>query len=309
MWRRVFVVPLAAVSAIACSSSSGSGSASSASGFGQQFCQLLEPCCASAGLSTSGTLCEAFIQAVASKGTYNASAGQACINALQAASKATDFCTNLGGNVPQCNDVLGSGGNAGPGQPCNSSDDCAKAKGGSAICYAETNFVDGGTTSTSTCVQTQTGMAGQGPCVATIQGDATYFVLGAGNPPATGYTCDVADGVYCSSGTQNCAALLATGQPCTGNLQCATSDYCGFSQMGGQTCQSRVPVGSSCANGGTGSCAANAYCDTSSFTCQAQLGTGAACSTSQQCASDDCNNGKCSGTGNLGLALLCGNGP
>lgn len=306
MRRLVFVMPLVAAWVAACSSSSGSGNASSASGFGQEFCQLLEPCCADAGLSTSGTLCEAFVEAAANKGTYNPSAGQACISALQAASKSSTFCTDFGGNLPQCNDVLGGSGAAGPGKPCTTSSDCAPAPGGSALCYSVTNFVDGGTNSTSTCVQTQTGKSGQSPCVGTVQGDTTYFSLTGGSPPDTGYTCNVADGVYCDSSTQTCTALGTTGQTCTGNQECVASDYCGFSSTGGQSCQPRTPVGSSCGSGGNNQCVAGSYCDPSSFVCAVQLANGAACSTSQQCASGTCNNGKCSGTNNLALGLLCG---
>jgi hypothetical protein len=253
-------------------------------------------------------LCQAFVDGAASKGTYNASAGQACINALQAASKGATFCTDFGGNLPQCNDVFGAaGGGAGPGQPCNQDSDCAKASGGSAICYSQTTFVDGGTTSTSTCIQTQKGTAGQSPCVGTVQGNTTYFGLNGGTPPGMGYTCDVASGIYCDSNTQKCTALGTTGQTCSGNQECVASDYCGFGGTTGSTCQPRNPVGSMCMNNGTNPCVANAYCDTSSGTCKAQLATGSACTTNQQCASGTCNNNKCSGSSNFGLALLCGN--
>jgi hypothetical protein len=307
MKRLVVLVPFVAGWIAACSSSSGSGDTSSASGFGQQFCGLLEPCCADAGLSTNGTLCQAFVNEAASKGTYNASAGQACISALQAASKSSTFCTDFGGNLPQCSNVFGAtGGGAGPGQPCNTDNDCAKASGGSAICYTQTNFVDGGTTSTSTCVQTQKGKAGQSPCVGTIQGNTTYFSLSSGMVPGMGYTCDVADGVYCDSNTQKCTALAMTGQTCNGNEQCVASDYCAFGGTTGQTCQARVAVGSMCTNNGSNPCVTGSSCDPNSGTCKAQLPSGAACTTSQECQSGICNNGKCSGTSNLGLALLCG---
>jgi hypothetical protein len=252
-------------------------------------------------------LCQAFVNEAASKGTYNPTAGQACINALQAASKSSTFCTDFGGNLPQCNNVFGpTGGGAGPGQPCNTSSDCAKASGGSAICYSQTTFVDGGSTSTSTCVQTQKGTAGQGPCVGTVQGNTTYFALGSGTPPGMGYTCDVATGVYCNSNTQKCTALGTTGQMCNGDEQCVASDYCPFGGPNGSTCQPRIAVGSACTNNGSNSCVPDAYCDQSSSTCKAQLASGSACMTSQECQSGICNNSKCTGSSNLGLALLCG---
>lgn len=306
MKRLVVVLPLFLGWFVACSSSSGSGDASSASGFGQEFCQLIEPCCADAGLSTSGSQCQLFVGAAESKGTYDPNAGQACLTAMQQASKSSTFCTDLGGDLPQCDSVFGSGGgSAGPGQPCTTDNDCAKAAGGSAICFTTTNFVDGGSSSTSTCVQTQSGMAGQGPCIGTVQGDVTYF-QGSGNgaPPSMGYTCNVANGVSCSSTTQKCTALAATGQPCESDQECVTSDYCAFGGTGSSTCQARAAVGAMC--GGGAQCATTAYCDSSSSTCKALLPDGTACATSEQCQSSGCNNGKCTGSNNLGLALLCG---
>jgi hypothetical protein len=155
-------------------------------------------------------------------------------------------------------------------------------------------------------VQAQVGMAGQGPCVATIQGDVTYFTFGSGKTPTMGVTCNVADGVYCDSTSQKCTALAATGQACQQDQQCAASDYCAFGSTTGSTCQPRIAVGSACMNTGSNVCVANAYCEPSSNTCKAQLATGAACSTNEECQSGTCNNGKCSGSANLGLALLCG---
>ncbi len=308
MKRGVVVVPLVAAWIVACSSSNGSGDASTASGFGQQFCQLLAPCCADAGLSTNGTLCQAFVSEAASKGTYDATAGQACLGALQQASKSSTFCTDFGGNLPQCSDVFGPGATAaGPGQACMTDSDCAKAAGGGAVCLTQTNFVDGGSNSTSTCVQTQNGMAGQGPCVATVQGNVTYFQWGSGAPPSMGYTCNVADGVSCDATTQKCRALGATGQSCQQDQDCVTTDYCDFSGTGGSTCQPRVAVGAACAGTTSARCVTTAYCDSSSSTCKALLANGSACTTSEQCQSSICNNGKCSGSSNLGLALLCGN--
>lgn len=301
------LVPLIAAWIAACSSSS-SGDTSTASGFGQQFCQLLEPCCADAGLSTSGTLCQAFVSEAASKGTYNASAGQACITALQGASKSPTFCTNFGGNLPQCNDVFGTGGGAaGPGQACTTDSDCAKAAGGGAICFTQFSFGDGGTSSTGTCVQTQKGAAGQGPCIATVQGQVTSYQWTAGTPPSMGYTCDTADGVSCDATTHKCTSLASTGQACQSDQDCVTSDYCSFGgSTGGSSCQPRAAVGAACGGASGAQCVTTATCDPSSSTCKALLPDGSPCTGGDVCQSAICANGKCGSSGNLGLALLCG---
>lgn len=306
MKRLVLVMPVVAALVAACSSSS-SGDTSTASGFADEYCQLIEPCCADAGLSTTGTECQAFAALAASKGTYNASAGQACINALQSASKASNFCTDLGGSVPQCNDVFGSGGgSAGPGQACKTDTDCAKATGGSAICFTQTTFGDGGASSTSTCVQTQNGAAGQGPCIATVRGDVTSYEWSTGTPPAMAYSCDTASGVSCNATTQKCTALAPTGQACQSDQDCVASDYCAFGTTSGSSCQPRVAAGSACGGATGAECVTTATCDTSSSTCKELLPDGSSCSGGDACQSSICANGKCSGSGNLGLALLCG---
>jgi hypothetical protein len=307
MKRLVLPLPIVLVGVVACSSGNGSGDISTASGFADQFCQLFEPCCADAGLSTSGTECHALAALAASKGTYNASAGQACINALQSDSKSSAFCTDLGNNVPQCDNVFNaSAGSAGPGQACKQDSDCAKAPGGSAICYSQSSFGDGGSSTTNTCVQTQKGMAGQGPCVDTVDGNVTSFDWATGTPPSMGYTCDVADGVSCNATTQKCAALGATGQACQQDQDCVTSDYCAYGGTGSPSCQPRVPAGATCGGATGAQCVTTATCDTSTSTCKALLPSGAACSGGQQCQSSLCSNGKCSASSNLGLALLCG---
>src|SRR5579872_201428 len=92
----------------ACSSSSSGGAA----GFAQQYCSLIEPCCADAGLSTSGQACQALLGSGLG-GNYNATKGQACIDALKQQSSQPDFCTS-GLSNPACNGVFsGSGGGNG----------------------------------------------------------------------------------------------------------------------------------------------------------------------------------------------------
>jgi hypothetical protein len=207
---------VAGVAAFACNSGGGS-SASSASGFEQQFCSLLSPCCSQAGLSSDPSHCQELLSAFTSSSGYSASSGQACLDGLQAESSKGTLCSDLGGDVPACNQVFSgsTGGTVGPGQVCTTSSDCATGAGGSATCFDQTTFLDGGgTAQTATCVQTQTGTVGDSPCLGTKNGDVTFFSWGNGVPPGMAYVCDETQGSTCDSTTMKCTALASSGQPC-----------------------------------------------------------------------------------------------
>src|ERR1700677_3211863 len=86
--KRTFATAcLGLVLGVACSSGSGGnggGAATSASAFIQDYCNLLEPCCAQAGLSTTGVQCQALAGAAGGVDSYNEANGQACIAGMQA---------------------------------------------------------------------------------------------------------------------------------------------------------------------------------------------------------------------------------
>jgi hypothetical protein len=292
---------------VACDSGSNvastSNSAGTAAEFADQYCQILEPCCADAGLSTSGNYC--FNQIVnqvvgtALDGQYNPVVGQECLSATLAASKNSAFCSDFGGllSLPQCYHILG-GQAVAPGESCMQSFECTTAAGGSALCFMQTS---GGGSSTGTCVQTQTGAAGQGPCVATVVQGVSTSIQSSGPPPSTGYTCDVADGVSCSPTTHKCTALAATGHACQAGQDCVTSDYCASG-----SCQPRVAVGAACGNT-SGECVNTAYCDFfSSSVCKPLLPNGSACTDLSMCKSSNCDNGKCASVSAVPLAMTCG---
>lgn len=299
-----------AAAVAACSSgSSGNGNltggpADTASQFADQYCALITPCCADAGLSSNGAACHAWITLAEQQGTYNPTAGNECLAAMQQAHGQPDFCTTFGGNPSSCNQVFkgSSGGSVQPGGACMQDGDCAPAAGGSATCFTQFNFGDGGSNETRTCVQTTTGKSGDSPCIGDVNGDITEYAW-QGAPPDKGVLCDASQGLYCDTTTHACAAFKRAGAACTSDSECGPEGYCGF-QSGASTCTARVPAGSSCAGGLQ--CDASSYCDPATQKCVAALASGSACSTSEQCQSKVCVNGKCSGSNNLGLSLLCG---
>ncbi|HEX3345196.1 MAG TPA: Dickkopf N-terminal cysteine-rich domain-containing protein, partial [Polyangiaceae bacterium] len=191
------------------------------------------------------------------------------------------------------------------GGACTQDSDCAKPPGGSATCFDDFSFADGGSTQTQTCIQTTPGMAGDGPCVGDVLTSGTEYVWsGSGPPPASGVTCALADSLTCDQPTQKCKTLGATGQPCNGDSDCVPADYCAFASSAEQ-CTVRIADGAPCSADLTG-CLSTSYCDTSTTTCKPLLTTGSSCTSSEQCASTDCVNDVCSASNNLGLELLCG---
>lgn len=292
--------------AVACSSGGSGGTAATSSGFGQQYCGLIAPCCAAAGLSTDGTLCNAFAQEAATKGTYDAAAGQDCITGMQAEQGTDALCASLGNDVPACARVFGaSGGTVQPGQPCTDDANCAVAPGGGATCFTTDTFVDGGTTQSRTCIQTTAGKAGDSPCIGTVEASVTiYSWSGDGPPPSQAVLCSLADGVTCSATTQACTALAAVGAACTTTTDCVAAAYCDFTGSGG-TCTARLDDGATCDAAPQG-CQTTSFCDPASHTCTPYTAPGAACTTDQECQYGCVNSSCAHGTSNFGLALICG---
>jgi hypothetical protein len=302
--------PCAVLLVLACGGGAGGqGSGTPATDLGayaQGFCDLLEPCCADAGLGTGGVFCNAWIQSQASKGGYDPASGQACLQALQQEPGAT-FCASLTGGVPACSTVFGAGGAVQPGQPCKQDGDCAVVLGGGATCYKQDAFVDGGAAQTQTCVQTTPGKAGDGPCIGDVESAAVtvYGWSGQGPPPGQAYVCSLADGLTCSDATQQCTAQVDVGGACSTDTDCVATAYCADSGSSGQ-CVARLADGASCTAAPTG-CLATSYCDASSDACTPFVAPGSPCSADPQCQYG-CSGGACNqgGTGSVSLAGLCG---
>jgi hypothetical protein len=302
--------PLAAVAAIAvvaCSSgSSSTGTAANSGSFADQYCAIIEPCCSATGLSTTGSACHGWVALAAGQGAYDPAAGSACISAMQQAQSSSDFCTTLGGNPPACNQVFkgGTSGTVQPGGACMQDSDCAPAPGGSATCFSQFNFGDGGSSETRTCVQTTVGKAGDSPCIGNVNGSVTEYSWSQGAPPGQGFVCDQSTGLYCDATSHACSAFKSAGAACTSDSECGPNGYCDFASG---NCAARLAAGSPCSGASSAQCAASTYCNSSTQVCTASLGNGSACTTSEQCQSNQCVNGQCSGSSNVGLALLCGN--
>jgi hypothetical protein len=269
----------------------GSAPATNLGAFADDFCGLIEPCCAADGLSTSGVSCHAFITLLAGQGTYDATQGQACITAIQQESTSPTFCSSdINMSIPSCSAALGNqsgGGQVQPGQPCNASTDCAppSTPGGSAACL-------------TTCIQLETGNAGDTPCVGNMTATGTSYGL-SGTAPQLAYLCSIPNGSACDTTTNTCVPLKAVGQPCTSDEECVAGAYCPFTAATSQ-CAARLADGQPCT--ANDMCQTTSFCDTTAGTCKALSPIGAACTSGLTCVGGTCSNGKCTS----GLSLICG---
>lgn len=287
VFRAVLALGLAAVG---CGDDGGAGNKDQ---FIKQICDAFRPCCEAAGRPSDGAQCRAFYGAFTSSSSYDQSAADACLNEFRAAS---DKCTNSALDTPSCGKVFASNtGSAKPGDACDQDSDCAPADGGKVECVHA--FINNA--SVQQCQVRMVGKAGSSPCVGTINGNITYSAAGDTLAPS-GYTCDVAEGLGCDEDAGACAALPQIGETCaTGFVQCVSGAFCSAGM-----CKAKSAAGGPCDF--DSACAEGTYCPTDTKMCKATLADGAACTSSQECTSDDCTNGKCSANNDFTLTFLCG---
>jgi hypothetical protein len=263
--------------------------------FAQDYCALLMPCCKQAGLSSDPSSCEMLFGWAASQAKFNESKANACLASMRAAASTPEFCSMNYDDEGACDDVFASqGGTTKPGGTCDMDSDCASSSQGEGACMS---YYEGDVRRTACMIMTD-GNPGDGPCVATREGNVTWYSSGDAAPPALGYVCDQGKGTYCDSSTKKCEALVAVGGPCTYGTPCVAGAYCETSEG---TCQPSLPAGSACTN--DDQCGEKHYCD--EF-CKAQLPAGSPCTSSDQCQGGWCTNDKCEGSDNIGLLFVCG---
>ncbi|MCU0658585.1 MAG: hypothetical protein MUF64_26010 [Polyangiaceae bacterium] len=306
----------------ACSDGDSSGSASVSSANVDQFlasyaslyCNAFAPCCSAKGYDASGSQCRALISGQdrdkLDVAAYDPARGQKCLDEIQSYLASTDICADgtdpeESGQTPSCENVLPQkGGQLKIGELCQDDDQCASVAGAKVECYTYTKFSDGGSQQFSYCRAVRPGKAGDSPCVATIDGNTTFF-QGSDEQVNEGFSCNMAAGLHCSSSDSvpSCKAILQDGQECSFGDRCQKNSLC----TGGK-CTPKAAVGASCS--GFDSCVEGAECDAKTSTCVALLPEGSPCELGSECASKGCVNKKCSGGGggleDFAYSLLCG---
>jgi len=272
---------------------------SDAEKFADSYCAEIAKCCGEAGLPADGQMCHQWMTFATMGGSYNSTAGEACLAEMRAQVSAGTFCTSLS-DAQACDQVFEgkSSGSRKPGESCDLDSDCAPSSEGEVTCasvYVNDAFID-------KCQVRIPGKAGDAPCVGTQDGDWFISSSNATDVATKGYVCDVDDGVRCEEDV--CTAMAALGERCSFSSDCVRTAYCDYAQ---NQCVARIPEGGACSGGSSDECLEDYYCPSSGAKqCTAKLPNGAACTSNSSCQSGSCSNGACDGGGDFGLMLLCG---
>lgn len=302
---RLAVGLLLAVTGLSCGDSSGAGSADA---FVSSYCELFNPCCAKANLRSDGQQCRLFLGAFAPAGKYDKQQGEACLSQVKAAAGKPGFCEDSSNqSIDACEKVFAqAGGSKQPGETCDVDSDCAASSEGKAQCAS--SF--GGSAQIRKCQIQVRGKAGDNPCVGTVEGSNTFSNVSLDGVPAKGYLCYDKDNLRCDTTSNSCVAYKAVGEACSGNgflRDCIASAYC---DNGQKKCVAHKAAGAACGDAASSSqyeCIEGNYCSMANQ-CAAQTTDGGACTSDQQCRSNDCVNSMCrpKSGGDLGLMFLCG---
>ena len=287
------------VTAVALACATGCGKSDSEK-FADSYCAEMAKCCGQAGLPADGNTCHDWMNFAAMGGSYNSSAGDACLAEMRSQVSAGTFCTGSSSSPSPCDSVYGSSsGNKKPGETCSFDSDCAPSSEGKVVCaslFVNNTFID-------KCQVQIAGKAGDTPCVGTQEGTnfLSYQASNAMDVVSRGYVCDVADAVTCQDGT--CVALKALGASCLISTECVRTAYCSYPQ---DVCTTKISAGGACTGIAGSECVDSAYCDTNARQCMAKLANGAACTSLITCQSLYCSGGTCQGSSTAGLSIFCG---
>jgi len=281
------VAIIAGVAAAGCGgSSSTSTPALDVATFAERYCALFAPCCTDVGV-TQGGMCTMTIGNNARLVGKVSALGETCLAELKAKFDGFGFCNFGLSATPSCDSVLGwsstlPGGTLPPGGDCtNDHFACAPSTRGAVGCTFDLSTSD----FVLRCQeQIPGGAAGDGPCVGSIPADGGLLSSGS-TFVASGYTCAIADGVYCDSTANACAAVRKPGEPCSSVDPAA----CPTGFCVDDICTARSGLGESCAI--TQVCVDSAYCD---GVCAKRKPPGAAChGLSNECAVGQCTDAVC----------------
>lgn len=235
-------------------------------------CDNIGSCCQQAGYVHDAAKCAALLEGMYKNMTtgavqYDPQKGGDCVAHAASMVKACGGAPNPG---PCENVVVGT---VAAGGKCTSSAECIAPAGGDADCN------DG------VCVQEPRGKLGDGcSSTCTEDGNTTSCSGGMGGASSGNASCFTNDGLVCRADGK-CGAAAKVGETCSYD-DCVASAYC---DMSAEKCVARVALGGTCT--GEGQCADGAYCG--GGTCVAEKATGAACADWVECASHECDDGKC----------------
>jgi hypothetical protein len=209
------------------------------------ICESVNGCCSNSGLVFDKAGCQAevgedladdlFDDYDSTRVDYDANAAGDCL----AAAGAQIHCGRIEGeDLPACDRILV--GKVALGQPCNGSEECARVDGKPSYC---TGSDEGGPAVCTRRQQSEHGKAGQA-CSFTCDSDDCGIVVSpapVGGAPAVDVACYRNEGLYCDGSV--CATLVAPGGPCNDSDACRAGSFCDFTS---QSCKPLLADGQVC---------------------------------------------------------------
>jgi hypothetical protein len=287
------------------------------SSYTDAVCASIAPCCGAKGFDSSGATCRALLgstdKSKLDAAAYNPEKGKQCLAEVRAASASVNCDKDLGVDseaIPSCKEAVPiKGGGKALGDTCEDDDECVSVAGAEVDCARDSIYKDGSFQEFTYCRAERVGKEGEGPCTKTIDGSSYSSSGGSEEKITDGFTCDVAQGLYCPTVGEKCARYLADGESCQSSSGGSSGQCLKNSSCKEGVCAPKPKAGEPCQSS-YGDCAEGFTCDTATKACKAKLAEGAACKSNDDCLGS-CTNGACKGSGgsgleDLGYAFVCG---
>lgn len=242
--------------------------------FTNDYCEIVQECCNRVlTLPKDVPACKKRITDLDPMMLKDEKARSACLAQLRKVAPASDFCSEFGNlEQPACPDVHRKAltGAKKPGDTCAADAECAPSFDGVVACKG-------------VCQVTKRGKEGDGPCVATIDGDVETRLEGDASG-ADAFVCFLRDELLCDPVAKKCSKPIAVGGECTDNGSCVRTAYCDGDT---KKCTTRRANGNSCQEGECQGQCVEGFCKASS-------GEGGPCTGNPLCTAGlVCAGGKC----------------
>ncbi|MBX3203982.1 MAG: hypothetical protein KF764_02875 [Labilithrix sp.] len=242
--------------------------------FLSDYCEIVSDCCNKVlTLPKADPTCKQRISTLDPKMLDDAQARTDCLAQLRRVTALSDFCTEFGNlELPACPDAHRKDltGAKKPGDACAADAECAPSFEGVVACKG-------------VCQVTKRGKDGDGPCVATMDGDVETRLEGEASG-AEAFVCFLRDELVCDPTDKKCIKPIALRGACTDSAACERSAFCDDSKE----CATRKASGSSCKKDECQGECVDGFC-------KAPVSEGGSCGSNVVCAKGlACAAGKCS---------------
>ncbi len=242
--------------------------------FLDDYCAIVSDCCNKVlSLPKDDPSCKTRVTELDPKMLADAQARTDCLAQLRKVTPLADFCSEFGNlEQPACPDVHRKAltGSKKLGEACAAEAECAPSFEGVVACKG-------------VCQVTKRGKDGDGPCVATIDGDVETRLEGDASG-AEAFVCFLRDELLCDPGSKKCIKPIEVGGECTDSAACVRSAYCDADT---KKCATRKASGSSCQEGECQGPCEEGFC-------KAKVSEGGACKDDTVCDEGlACTGGMC----------------